>query len=497
MPQDGERAAREVTAAFVRAGSSTVIGFILRAATMKIFAVTAGPGGIALFGLIRQIMEISGLAATPGGGAAIVQAVSGADATNRDGIIRTAAILTLAGSVTIAALLAFGGPAILGAVAGDAAPLLAAQTPWMALIILLEVAAAFSGAVVNGKGLYATVVFAGAVGSLAVLIVAYPVGEAAGRGEFLPFVLCWALPPAVMITMAARALEPRRWLSSVSGARFDRRAVRRLYGFSFWLEMMGLASVGGGMAVRFFLLSSAGLAALGAFTAAFQLSAAFLSLLTAPLQMFHIPNLGAAREAEEKRRLLEAFVSFSGLLGGGVAVVLIAAKPILIEFLYSRDFAPALAFLDWFFPGLYIQALSSVYGSAILAAGLGRAACGVEAARSGAFVALTAGALFFADEPWLLGPAFFVTRVLGLWLAARAAGRAYGTRPAEPARRRLRRLIPAALVSAVATTAMGNEGFDWTVAAFAGIALLTLAATARPQERAALAAALLGHRRTD
>jgi O-antigen/teichoic acid export membrane protein len=260
--------------------------------------------------------------------------------------------------------------------------------------------------------------------------------------------------------------------------------------------MMGLASVGGGMAVRFLLLSSAGLAALGAFTAAFQVSAAFLSLLTAPLQMFHIPSLSAAKDAEEKRRLLEAFVSFSGLLGSGVAVVLIAAKPVLIELLYSPDFVPALAFLDWFFPGLYLQALSSVYGSAILAAGLGRAACGVEAARSGTFVVLTAGALLVADEPWLIGPAFVATRALGLWLAARTADRIYGPRPVEPMRR-LRRLIPAAVVTAVATAALGGAGFDWAVAALAGTGLLVLAATARPQERAALAAAFLPERVAD
>jgi O-antigen/teichoic acid export membrane protein len=497
MPQDGERAAHEIAAAFVRAGSSTVIGFVLRAATTKIFAVTAGPDGIAIFGLIRQIMDVMILAATPGGGAAIVQAVSGAAATTRDGIIRTAAVLTLAGSVTITALLAFGGPAVFRAVAGDAAPVLAAQTPWIALMILLGVAGAFCGAVVNGKGQYATIVFAGAVGSFAVLIIAYPVGKAAEGGNFLPYVLLQALSPVVMIAMAARALEPRRWLSSTRGTGFDPRAARQLYGLSLWLEMMGLAAAGSGIAVRLLLLSSAGLAAVGAFTAAFQMSAAFLALLTAPLQMYHLPSLSTAREAEEKRRMLDAFLSFSGLLGGGAAVVLIAAKSLLIELLYTSDFVPALAFLDWFFPGLYIQALSSVYGHAMLAAGSGRAACGVEAVRSGTFVALTAAALFVADDPSLIGPAFLVTRALGLWLAARTAGRIYGTRPAEPMGRRLRRLVPAATVTAVAAVAMGRPSFDWTVATLSGTALLVLVAAARPQERAALADAFLGHRKAD
>jgi hypothetical protein len=59
----------------------------------------------------------------------------------------------------------------------------------------------------------------------------------------------------------------------------------------------------------------------------------------------------------------------------------------------------------------------------MLAAGLGRTACWVETARSGSFVALTAAALFVADDPSLIGPAFLVTRVLGLWLAAQTTGR--------------------------------------------------------------------------
>jgi hypothetical protein len=92
----------------------------------------------------------------------------------------------------------------------------------------------------------------------------------------------------------------------------------------------------------------------------------------------------------------------------------------------------------------------------------------------------------------LIGPAFLVTRVLGLWLAARTTGRSYATRPEEPIGGRLRRLVPAVAVAAVAAAGMGKPGFDWTVAALAGNALLVLAAAARPQERAALARACLG-----
>jgi hypothetical protein len=132
-------------------------------------------------------------------------------------------------------------------------------------------------------------------------------------------------------------------------------------------------------------------------------------------------------------------------------------KALLIQLLYSADFVPALAFLDWFFPGLYIQALSSVYGSAMLAAGLGRTARWVEAARSGTFVVLTAAALFVADDPSLIGSAFLVTRVLGLWLAARTTGRSYGTRPEEPIGGRLRRLVPAVAVAAVAAAAWVSQ----------------------------------------
>jgi len=127
---------------------------------------------------------------------------------------------------------------------------------------------------------------------------------------------------------------------------------------------------------------------------------------------------------------------------------------------------------------------------------LGRTACWEEAARSGTFVALTAAALFAADDPSLIGPAFLVTRVLGLWLAARTTGRRDGTRPEEPIGR-LRRLVPAVAVSAVAAAGTGKPGFDGTLAALAGNALLVLAAAARPQERAALARALFGRRVAD
>jgi hypothetical protein len=49
----------------------------------------------------------------------------------------------------------------------------------------------------------------------------------------------------------------------------------------------------------------------------------------------------------------------------------------------------------------------------------------------------------------------------------------------------------------VAAAGTGKPGFDWTLAARAGNALLVLAAAARPQERAALARALFEHRTAD
>jgi PST family polysaccharide transporter len=492
MSQDPRAFAHEIAAVFFRAGSSTVIGFVLRAVTMKIFAVTAGPGGIAIFGLIRQVIEVAILAATPGGGVAVVQAVSGASADKRAGIIRTAALLTLTGALVVATLLAFGGPGVLAPVAGEAAPVLEAEAPWIAFVTLLGIAATFCGAVVNGKGQYKQIVFAGAVGSFALLIFAYPVAKAAQTGDFFPFVLYTALPSIITIAMAMQALAPTGWLSPTNlGAWFERDTARQLYRLSFWLEIMGLASAGSGVAVRLLLLSTAGLAIVGAFTAAFQISMAFLGLLTAPLQMYHIPLLGAAKGAEEKRRILDDLLSFSSLLGAGAAVILIASKPLLIELLYSRDFAQSLAFLDWFFPTLYIQAVSSVYGSAILAAGWGRVSCGVELVRSGTFVALTAAALFLRDDPWLVAPAYLITRCLGLWLGARASHRIYGTPRFNPIGRTLLNLLPAAAVTVVAASALGKRDFDWPVAVLAGLALLLLAVTARPQERSAVASVLL------
>jgi hypothetical protein len=313
-------------------------------------------------------------------------------------------------------------------------------------------------------------------------------------GDFRPIVLCWGL----MIAMAARALEPRRWLWSARGARFGLTGGRRDSSTaSLWLEMIGLAGAGGAIAVRFLLLSSAGLAAPGAFTAAFQMSPALLSLLTAPLQMYHLPSLSTAREAEEKRRMLEAFLSFSGLLGDGVAVLRIAGKALLIQLLHPADFVPALAFLDWFFPGLLHP--GAVLGLRVGDAG-GRVRPNGLLGGGGPVRHLRCAHRSDAlprRRSLAHRTAFLVTRALALWLTARTTRRSYRTRPEEPIGGRLRRLVPAVAVAAVAAAGMGKPGFDWIVAALAGNALLVRAAAARPQERAALARAFFGRRMAD
>jgi hypothetical protein len=208
-----------------------------------------------------------------------------------------------------------------------------------------------------------------------------------------------------------------------------------------------------------------------------------LALMGAPLQMFHLPALSEGGEPAARRVLLREILSFSRLAAAFYAVALIAAKPLLLRVLYSSDFLPALRFLDWLLPALYFQSLYMVMGSAMAAQRLGAAAGAVEALRTGLFVTLGAAALFAAHDPYLLGPAYFVSRVVAYFVALAVVRRAYGGHFAAEMSFVMRGIAIATTILMLSIVALDRTSIDGPILVAAAAALCAILAAATPSER--------------
>ena len=478
--------AHQLATAFLRSGTSTIAGFVFRAISVKILALLTGPAGIAAFGLIRQLIDFGLAASTAGNANAVVQGVSSRDGTARDTYIRTSAMIFGAVALFIAGLFVAVGPSILASVTPDAAPLVVPMLPWIAIAIVVSAAGIYVAGVVNGQKQYAQIVAGGALGGVALALSAWPVARAALIGDFVPYALAQMLPPIVIIVLALRPLSPLRWVPGfwrAPRAGLDMRAARELLVLSAWLGISSLIATLGITALRLMMLRDGGFTALGLFTAAYQIAFSMLVLMGTPLQMFHLPALSESGEPAARRVLLREILSFSRLAAASYAVVLIATKPLLLRVLYSSDFLPALQFLDWLLPALYFQSLHMVMGSAMAAQRLGAATCAVEAVRTGVFLALGAAAIFIAHDPYLLGPAYFVSRVAAYVVALAVVRRAYGGHFAAEMSFAMRGVVIVAAIALVGIVALDRAPIDGPILTAAVVALCAILAAATPNER--------------
>lgn len=485
MTRDGDSTAKDLATAFLRTGTSTIVGFAFRAGAVKILALLTGPAGIAAFGLIRQLIDLGLWVATAGNASAVVQGVSSRAEMARDNYIRTSAIVFASSALLTAALFIAAGPTILDWIAPDAALLLTPLLPWIAIAVLVNAAGAYVSAVVNGQGQYREIVVGGALGGVALALAAWPVGWMATRGHFAPYALAQVLPPLVIIAFAFRPLAPRRWLPGLwrtAGGGVDGKAAREVIALSSWLGISSLIAALGITALRLMMLHEGGLDTLGMFTAAYQIAISMLALMGGPLHMFHLPALSAHGEPTARRALLGEIFSFSRLFAASYTVTLIAAKPLLLRVLYSNDFLPALAFLDWLLPALYFQSLYMVLGSAMAAKRLGGAACAMELVRTGGFVLLSAVAIFIAHDPYLLGPAYFLSRVVAYFGALTIVRRAYGGSLFADTRSTLSGFAMGASVLALGGFALNRTSIDGPLLLSAALALVAICAAATRTE---------------
>lgn len=478
--------AHQLATAFLRSGTSTIAGFVFRAISVKILALLTGPAGIAAFGLIRQLIDFGLGACTAGNANAVVQGVSSRNGTARDNYIRTSAMIFGGAALFVATLFVAIGPSILARVAPDAAPLLVPILPWIAIAIVVNAAGIYVSAVVNGQKQYAQIVAGGALGGVALALSAWPVARSALSGDFVPYAMAQMLPPLILIALALRPLSPLRWLPGfwrAPRAGLDMRAARELLVLSTWLGISSLIAMLGITALRLMMLRDGGFNALGLFTAAYQIAFSMLVLMGTPLQMFHLPTLSEAGEPAARRVLLREILSFSRLAAASYAVVLIATKPLLLRVLYSSDFMPALQFLDWLLPALYFQSLYMVMGSAMAAKRLGAAVCAVEALRTGVFLMLGAAAIFIAHDLYLLGPAYFVSRIAAYVGSLAVVRRAYGGYFAAEMSFLIRGVVIVTAIAVVGIVALDRTSIDGPILMATAVALCAILAAATQSER--------------
>lgn len=328
--------------------SASAVSIVLGLVSAKVNAVLLGPDGVGYMGLLQGLVSLAMLVAGMGVSTGLIRA--GAQALARADERQVAALRggawLLSGALGGGALLlmiVLRGPlsrALLGSAAHGGAVVL------MGVALLFNLAAAVQTGVLNAYqrlGDLARVSMLTSVGTVAVTLLLVWTWRTRGIAPAVlaGFVVSWAVS---FCFMRARTLAPH-----VSVARPEvLAAASTLLRFGGPYTASMLVGAGVQLLVPVLILHALGRNEVGYYRAASAIALTYLGFLLSAMAQDYYPRVAAASEqAATLDRLINEQLRLVLLLAGPIILGMLALVPYLVPLVYSRQFVPAVALLEW------------------------------------------------------------------------------------------------------------------------------------------------------
>ncbi len=453
---------RNLLKAMLTTGGATVVGQVLSLIVNKILAHYIGASGVGFYSLCRQVHEsAASLGGVASGG--LLQGLAARDGAPRRRLLRAAIVLSGMGMAIVAALLLIAPQVVADFLFGhgDEATLLAIRL-CAATAILAVVYSILSGMVNAARAISALAVMA-IVGVLAAALVAWPVALEARDNRFVLLVLI-GLPLLVQIALAAVVLSRLGWrLGDVLGpqARPGAAEYRYFAGFFAFNVALTAVSTGAMLYIRARVVDSGGLAAAGLFAAGWGIGMQSMSLILSSFGTYVLPTVAAAG-AEERRKVMQDAATLLIGLSLPLLTALLLFKPLVLRILFTAEFLPAVALLQWLLLGNYLKAISWAVAVPLPATADLRRYIFLEV---GWYVVFVGSAVLAMQRMgWLpsIGLAFVATYLLYLLASVWLVERRFGFRLS--ARSVAAMVAGAAILVAAATLTWNDTTVDWPLA---------------------------------
>ncbi|MAY56251.1 MAG: polysaccharide biosynthesis protein [Gammaproteobacteria bacterium] len=412
--ENTEKSHRQILRSSSIIGGASVINILVGILRMKVAAVLLGPAGVGLIGILQNLIATASTISSLGFGNVGTRQIAEANGHGRQDQVDAARRALFWGTLILAIL---GGGIfwllreyLATILLNDAS--LASEVGWLALGVVLTVAAGSQGALLNGMrriGDIARVrIYSSIVGTFVGVLALYGIG----REGLILFVLSAPLSSFLfshfyVAKLAALSAPP----TPIADLITQWRALVTL-GFAFMIA--GLATTLGHLVVRSLVQNQLGADALGYFQAAWMISMTYIGFVLGAMGTDFYPRLTAVIHDHVKaNRLVNEQTEVAILLASPVLLAMLALAPWVISLLYSNEFSPAANVLRWQILGDVIKVVSWPLGFILLAAGDGKLFMITE----------ILAVLIFAFFTWLLlhtlgieasGIAFFVMYVLYL-----------------------------------------------------------------------------------
>jgi PST family polysaccharide transporter len=347
-------------------GSGSVASLLAGLVANKAYAVWVGPDGVGLLGLFQGLLGLAGLFAGMGLSSGLVRL--GATPASQNEAVAVAALRIAAWqiygmfSLAVALLLLLFGQPI-------ARMLLADSPAWTVVLVivamLLGLAAGVQIGLLNAHHrvpmLAKVTAFSSIFGAVWGIGLVWVWREAA-----LPWVLLGVpLAQLAIASFFARSLNLSASQPDPAKVREARAQLMR-FGLPYTISQLLGSAVQLGM--PFFVLHTLGQESVGFYRATVLFSTAYIGFLLTALGQDFYPRLSALRgQPVAFRQAIDHQQRFVLLLGGPLVVLSLALAPLVIAVLFSPEFKPAVAILNWQLVGDLLRFVSWTLGFAVLA----------------------------------------------------------------------------------------------------------------------------------
>lgn len=408
-----------------KTGIGQLLGLLLGAVSVKLLAVLAGPAGVGLFSVLRNLQQTLSSIASLGGQNAVVQGLSSHSGLARQQFLLSSFYVFVLGSVLLCFSVLVGADLIaLWLFDGEHA----SAVRWLVIPVGLGALLFYFRGVLTAEMQFGALAVVNVLIGLGGAIVALPVGLAYVRGysDILVLMLgCGFFPALIAAIVYVRRLGYFQGLVFFTPSNVTLAAVIRFLRVALPSLLSSLLTLGSVLVVRAYVVTYFGLDGAGQFDAAWSISAMYLALFLASLQSYLLPELSQKNKGDMYLALAKAF-HFSLLVTLPLITFLVVLKPLVVHVLFSDDFLPSLNVLRWVLLGDCVRVLGWIMATALLARADMTGFMLVEGGWSLTFLLLSLCLLPYGIE-WV-GLSYFISYTLYLVLLMWRLWAAHGVR---------------------------------------------------------------------
>jgi len=374
----------------LRAGASQLATLVFGVISVKLLAITAGPAGVGLFSLFRQLQQTLTTGASLGGQTAIVQSMTSAETDSVCAEYRLTSfwVVLVSSFIVVLMTILFADSLVQAVLPG----LPVTVIYWLMIPVFFGAMLVFFRGVLNSKMLISGVSWVNVSSGAVAAALAYPAGVAYAEGNVVALVIVLVGSLGIGAVVAVAFAYSLGALDGFLTSLLKAPKVTVVYNYlSVAAPSMAaaLVALGGVLFVRVIIARNHGISEAGYFDVAWSISLMSVSLFFASLQTYMLPDLSSGKMDDCLDDKLNNGLRLSLIVLLPLVTLLVLIKPLVIQILFSEDFIEALDILRWTLVGDYLRIAAGVLAIFLRARAEMRAYFFIEVLWSFLFVSLS------------------------------------------------------------------------------------------------------------